>query len=791
MTFSAPVEPAILVDRPSDGVVKITLNRPKALNALNVDLLFGLAAALRAAQSDTSVRVIVLEGAGDRSFCAGEDLKQSLNPRTGSITELRESLDQLQELTRFTSMARCVVIAAVQGFAVGGGVEIALGADFVIGGPATKFRFAEVPIGHAATGGITLRLAHLVGLLKAKQLLLTGRWVEADEALKIGMLSEIAEDPKARALALATELAALPSVSLTASKLSLERSVFPNMEACLQDEVHVAHWCFSQDGASKAFSDFAARKAPKKAINGTEDAAPRDINSAFSRAVAQFPDRTFFRFAGNDLTFREFDTVVATVAGGMRDAGIGPGDRVLVMMKNSVEMVASWLAANRLGAVWIPVNTELKSVTLKHVVEAAEPKIAIVDEEFWPTLQALGVLSPSVVYINGSVDASAEIKSFSAISSSESKVDEPVAVAAGTPAAMLYTSGTTGKSKPCILCHEYFVLEAQALIEACDLRSEDVLYCPFPLFHADATALTVIPAILLGAVAAISARFTATRFWDEIRASKATVYDFMGATLALTYKQPPSPGDRDHNVRLAWGVPVPSFAQDYERRFGHPLVTLYGSIESGLPIIQSLNQALPLGSCGRLRPGYQIRITDDAGDEVPRGIPGNLLLRSDKANAFFQGYFHNPASTVAAFAGLWLNTGDLAKVDEEDNVYFVGRVKDVIRRRGENVNASEVEEEFFQHPEVVIAAAFGVPSRLGAGTEEDLKVAVQLRPGSTLDEKALWEWSVGRMARFQVPSILQIVDEIHKTPTGKTEKGKLSAEGGVEFDIREYKAATP
>ncbi|GKZ27588.1 hypothetical protein AbraIFM66951_005984 [Aspergillus brasiliensis] len=790
MAASAPVEPAILLDRPSEGVVRITLNRPKALNALNVNLLFGLSAALRTVQSDSSTRVIILEGAGDRSFCTGEDLKESLNPRTGSVQELRDSLDQLQELTRLTSMARCVVIAAVQGYAVGGGAEIALGADFVIGGPATKFRFPEILLGFATTGGINLRLSHLVGLLKAKQLLLTGKWVEANEALKIGLLSEIAKDPKARALTLAKELAALPAASVAASKMLLERSLFPNMEPCLQDEIHVAHWCFSQDGASKTFSDFAARKAPSKAINSTAGAAPRDINSAFSRAVVQFPNRIFFRFAGKDLTFREFDAIVAAVSGGLRGAGIGSGDRVLGMMANSVEMAALWLAANRLGAVWVPVNTELRSVTLRHVVEAAEPKLAIVDQRLWPVLQPLDVLSPSVVYINGSRDAYEGVKSLSAILSSESQVHESVAVTPGTTAAMLYTSGTTGKSKPCILSHEYFVIEAQALIDSCNLRPEDVLYCPFPLFHADATALTVMPAILLGAVAAISVRFTATRFWDEIRACKATVYDFMGATLALTYKQPPSPGDREHNVRLAWGVPVPSFAQDYEQRFGHPLVTLYGSIESGIPIIQDLTRPLPPGSCGRLRPGYQMRITDDVGEEVPPGTPGNLLLRNDKPNAFFQGYFHNPASSAASFAGLWLNTGDLAKVDEEGNVYFVGRVKDVVRRRGENVNASEVEEEFFQHPDIVIAAAYGVPSRLGAGTEEDLKVAVQLRPGSTLDEKAIWEWSAGRMARFQVPSIVQIVEGFQKTPTGKIEKGKLSAEGGVEFDIRQYKAAT-
>jgi crotonobetaine/carnitine-CoA ligase len=147
----------------------------------------------------------------------------------------------------------------------------------------------------------------------------------------------------------------------------------------------------------------------------------------------------------------------------------------------------------------------------------------------------------------------------------------------------------------------------------------------------------------------------------------ATIYDFMGATLALTYKQPPSPRDREHKVRLAWGVPVPHFAKDYEWRFGHPLLTLYGSVEASLPIFQSGD--LPQGSCGRLRRRHHIRIANDMDEELPQNTVGHLLLRSDVPNAFFKGYFNDPISTAAAFSGLWLHTGDLAKIDEIGNVY--------------------------------------------------------------------------------------------------------------------------
>lgn len=793
-------EKTILIERVSVDIVKIILNRPKALNAINAHLLKSLVEALR---DNSGAKVIILEGAGDRSFCAGEDLKQTLAPKTGSPQELRAAFGLLQDITRLTSCSQSVVISAVQGFAIGGGAEIALAADFVIGGPGAQFRFAEVPIGHAATGGITLRLTSMVGLLQAKRLLLRGEFIKADEAASLGLLTELVDDPKARALELAHEIAKHPSVSLAASKASLERSVFPHMEGSLQDEVNVASYCFAQSDAAKAFSDFAVRKGanehgmPTKnadskhhngitnGIVGTGSDVPssiRDVNTALNHAVSSFPNRPFLRFEGTDTTFQEVDNLVARLAGGLSSLGIGPGDRVLVMMRNSLEMLTSWLATNRLGATWVPINTQLKSVTLKHVIDSASPKLVIVDADLRSEIEAFPSVDPKILWVNGEA-AGSNGNSMTSLYERGPAVTIAATVLPGTPSAFLFTSGTTGRSKPCILSHEYFIIQAKTLIEGCGLTRDDVLYCPFPLFHADATALTTIPALLLGAVAALSVRYSASKFWDEIRAADATVYDFMGATLALTYKQPPTSRDREHRIRLAWGVPIPSFASDYERRFGHRLVTLYGSVEASLPVFQ--HGDLAPGSCGRVRKGCQLRIANEMDEELPPNTVGQILLRSDVPTAFFQGYFNDAESTLAAFSNLWLHTGDRGKVDQQGNVYFVGRVKDVIRRRGENINAAELEEEFLQHPDVVLAAAYGIPSELGAGTEEDVKVAVKVREGSSVSEKDLWDWSVQHMARFQVPNVVEITHEIKRTPTGKMEKHGLSVAGGQRFDLRQ------
>ncbi|KAJ6118696.1 hypothetical protein N7471_013316 [Penicillium samsonianum] len=755
----------VIISHPAPTVVKITLNRPDRLNALNTRLLCDLTNALR---THGDAHVIILEGAGDRAFCAGEDLKETLAPRTGSAEELRIAFGLLQDITRLTSSSSAIVVAAVQGYAVGGGAEIALAADFVVGGPNAKFRFPEVTLGHAVTGGISLRLSHMVGLLKAKELLICGRTIGAQEALGIGLLSETAEDPKARAEELALELARLPTAAASSLKMSLERGVFPNMESALHDEVNAASYCFARTEAADAFKKFADRKQIQPKV--------RDINTALNTAAQKYPTKVFIRCQGQDVTFQDFDCSVAALASGLRRSGVQAGNRVLVMMKNSLEMVHTWMATNRLGAVWVPVNTDWRSLTLKSAVAAAEATLAVVDRQYVNLIEGTGTFKRDSIWILGSGNS----QDLSKLYLNEAPLEEVFTATPATISAFLYTSGTTGKSKPCILSHEYFIIQATLLIESCKLRTDDVLYCPFPLFHADATALTVIPAILLGATAALSPRFTASRFWDEIREMQATVYDFMGATLALIYKQPPSPRDRDHLVRLAWGVPIPTFAEDYEKRFGHPLRTLYGSVEASVPIVQG-EGPLPLGSCGVLRPGYQLRIADREDEPLPLNTPGQLLLRSENPNAFFQGYFNDPVNTVKTYANMWLHTGDIAKVDERGNVFFLGRIKDIIRRRGENINASEVEEEFLQHPDVVIAAAFAIPSALGVGTEDDLKVAVRLRSGSTLDEDALWQWSQEHMARQQVPTAIEIVEELKQTPTGKFDKSSLTPEGGKRF----------
>ena len=246
----------VSIDR-DDAVPVVRLERPHRLNAINVQLLEELVVALRDVANE---RVVVLEGAG-RAFCVGEDLKETLAPNTGSAAELRHAFGLLQEVTRVLSGAGAVFIAAVQGYAVGGGAELALAADLVVGEPGLKLRFPEVSLGHAVTGGISARLPAIVGLLRAKELLLTSRWIEAEEALKLGLLNRIVDDAQAEARAWAAELARFPARSLAATKRGLELAAVAHQETVLSAEIDAASWCFSAAEAQDSIDAFRARNA--------------------------------------------------------------------------------------------------------------------------------------------------------------------------------------------------------------------------------------------------------------------------------------------------------------------------------------------------------------------------------------------------------------------------------------------------------------------------------------------------------------------------------------------------
>lgn len=473
--------------------------------------------------------------------------------------------------------------------------------------------------------------------------------------------------------------------------------------------------------------------------------------------AVRFPRRDLLRMRDRTLTYAEFDQEVDRYAAALHGLGLRPGETAGVMMRNSTEFAVLWLACIRAGVVEAPLNTAFRGVGLRHLLDACRCRALVLDDEFVTAVDEVRDAVPGLetVITRRELD---ERSRFQAPAPSWPAVDVT------RPAQVFFTSGTTGRSKACLFDGRYAVRQAQIFARQWQIREDDVLYNPFPLFHIDASVLTVAPAIVRGCTAALGERFSASGFWDEVRDLGATVFDYMGATLTMLWKAPERADDARNRVRLAWGVPMPDFAAGFESRFGLRLVEAYGLTDAGVPVYQPLDQPVPAGSCGRVVPEYTLTIAPD----------GEILVRAHEPGLMTLGYVGDREATAASFAGGWFHTGDLGRVDEGGWVYFTGRKKDAIRRRGENISAFEIEEVVEAHPAVLEAAAFGVPSEL---TEEDVMVCAVVRPGATLAPAELAAWCETRMARHMVPRFIELVEALPRTPTEKVEKYQLRERG--------------
>ena len=497
------------------------------------------------------------------------------------------------------------------------------------------------------------------------------------------------------------------------------------------------------------------------------------------RRAAEDGEQVFLRFSGRDLTYADFAADVACVAGGFHELGVAPNDLVAVLMPNCPELALAWFAISTVGAAHAPINTTFRGAGLRHALAVTRARVLVVDEsqldevaEVAPRLSSLRVL-----VVRGDFARAAELTpklSVVAFDQLHGAPPRPPAVVDEHRLGMLlFTSGTTGRSKGCMLSHRFIARQAELFVEHLALRRDDVLYCPFPLYHTDAAVFTVAPALALGATAALGARFSVRGFWPEVRAFGATVFDFMGATLTMLHRQGQCDDDADNPLRLGWGVPMPSFADAFERRFDLKLVEVYGSTDAGIVVYHPL-EAPRRGSCGRPVSPFEVRIRDATDADVPVGEIGEIAIRASEESVLMEGYFGMPEHTAEVFRGGWLHTGDLGRLDDDGYLYFVGRSKDVIRRRGENISAFEVEEVLEAHPAVREAAAFGVPSDL---TEEEVMAAVVLRDGAVLSAEELRAFCGERMARHMVPRYVDFVSSLPRTPTEKVEKFKLVERG--------------
>lgn len=473
---------------------------------------------------------------------------------------------------------------------------------------------------------------------------------------------------------------------------------------------------------------------------------------------------------GAERTVAQMRDAAAATAGGLAAAGIRPGDAVASLSENRLELLDLWLGCAWLGALYVPVNTALRGAQLSHVLRDSRSRLLVAEVDLLAALEPLRSELPELAQVR-TLDADTPLW------------DDPIAAHDASPGdtcTILYTSGTTGPSKGVLCPQAQWYWWAVCTGEALGVREDDVLYTCLPLFHTNALN-TFAQALVAGAVYVPGPRFSASRLWRRLVESDATVTYLLGAMVHILAKGDTDPDERAHHVRVALAPATPaSLYAPFRERFGIELVDGWGSTESNVVLSTSWRGAPP-GSMGSVTPGFDARVVDEHDEELPPDVPGELVVRSAEPFAFANGYLGLPEKTLESWRNLWLHTGDRVVRDADGWFWFVDRLKDTIRRRGENISSYEVESALVTHPDVAAAAVVPVPSEVG---EDEVLACVVPREGAALDPAELVRFCESRLAYFAVPRYVELVSELPLTANGKVEKYRLRERGvtGATWD---------
>ncbi|TQC45196.1 ATP-dependent acyl-CoA ligase [Rhodococcus sp. WS4] len=485
------------------------------------------------------------------------------------------------------------------------------------------------------------------------------------------------------------------------------------------------------------------------------------------------PDRPFLQdVSGFTATYGEVFEASLRWADAWRHAGIGAGDRVAVFIPPSPDYTLCWIGLTWLRAIEVGLNPEYRGDMLANVLNDAGATALLVHHDYLDRVAEIAGRTPSLelVVVTG-VDQIREsplhIKcvSLAEFLSGAEPMDAPTPPDPWDTAAICYTSGTTGPSKGVLLPWgqvQHLTRNFEGL-----LTEEDGYYLPLPLFHIGGKVFPLLMASRAGRLI-IRERFSASAFWSDIRKTNSTFTVLVGTMATLLLKQPPSPDDANNPVWLLWSVPVSERIEEFQKRFAIPRVmTSYTQTEMGAALLNQVVTDENRTSSGRPVDGVELRIVDEHDMSVPEGDVGELIVRTTEPWQLNAGYFNRPEATAKAWRNGWFHTGDAFRQDAEGLYYFIDRMKDCVRRAGENISSLEVERLVDQHPQVEATACIGVRSDLG---DEDVKIVVQRTPGSTLTERTLFDHLVESMPRFMVPRYIEFVDVIPKTPNQRVQK---------------------
>ncbi len=496
----------------------------------------------------------------------------------------------------------------------------------------------------------------------------------------------------------------------------------------------------------------------------------RTIPSFFQAAVEAVPDKTWLLFEDRSHTYEEAHAAIAGAAGALAERGVSRGDLVLVTLRNTPEYLFTWLALMHMGAIMVAANPAGAPAELAGLAGQTDPRQVVSDAG-----------------VEGGIKDFVEVD---ALVSSGAGPTPAADVEPEDPSVLIPTSGTTGRSKLVTQTHLAYVMAGEGFSWWLELTADDRLMTSLPLFHINAPAYSVLGSVAARAGLVLLPRFSPSTFLDSARRYGATEFNAIGAMVEMLMRQPERDDDAENPLRLCYSGPAPPKERhlEFERRFGLRLTSGYAMSETPYGTVWRQGTR-PYGTLGSIRQHPTMGHVNEGrvmagGRPVTPGEVGELELRNP---AVMKGYWGMPEETAEVLgADGWLRTGDLVRDNGDGTYTFVGRQKEVIRRRGENLAPAEVEEALAAHPDVVEAAVVGVPSDL---SEEEVKAFVVVREGTKVDPSGLHAWAAERLARFKVPRYLEVVAELPHTPTGRVAKHQLGRERTAdEWDAERSRA---
>ncbi|WP_067671504.1 AMP-binding protein [Nocardia miyunensis] len=505
------------------------------------------------------------------------------------------------------------------------------------------------------------------------------------------------------------------------------------------------------------------------------------VGELLRHRASAYPDRPYCYVAGKGYTFAELDRRSDEVAAGFAAHGVGKGDRVALLMPNRIEFIEAYFGLAKLGAIQVPLNAFLKGDFLRHQLADSRASVVILDNagyaavepllEHLPELRLLVPLDPPP---SDRPASTVEVLAFDDVVASGGGTPPQVQVSLDDPMSILYTSGTTGFPKGCVLPHGYYARVGRVAIHGLELTEDDSLFAPLPMFHLSGGIFMLISALIMGIPVHYAPQFSAKTFMSDAVAAEATVVLGVGAMSLALLSTPPGPADRAHRIRAMMVAPLgPADQERFRERFGiDPWTEVYGQTECMPVTVTPISAPRDPAGCGVAAPDLEVALLLDDLTVAPDGEVGEICLRPREKFAIFDGYWDNSAATLKSFQGLWYHTGDFARRLPSGQIAFVDRKSDALRRKGENVSSLELENAIRRISAVADVAVHGVPAET---TEDEIKACIVLKPDMSITPVELFEFFRTELPYFAIPRYIEILESLPVNAMNRVMKHQLRA----------------